>query len=313
MSFQLKPGQPVRRELKRMVRDQLQRAQGHLHDGAESHVHQARKCLKKARAVVELLKRADTSGAGKDRHRLQAAGRILSALRDADAVISTLDRVGREFPERLSEHTLARVRREFARARKRRIADARKHRCVAHVADTLRGVRRSTAKWAIPKVALLDLPQLVKASYRAARKAMRLARRTAHASDLHLWRTRVKTVWYQLRLLQASAAALRPLIGDLKKLETFLGEHHDLSVLRSGIAKEPSLRRAVGGELTQLTELSTTMQGRLSRQALDIGRRLLAAKPKEFSRAVRDALSASTPRAMAARSAPAPLAAGRRA
>jgi CHAD domain-containing protein len=298
MSFRLKPGKPIRRELKRIVRNQLQRSRMHVEEGVdiEPHVHEARKSVKKARAVVRLLRQAGTPGIRKAERRLRDAGRTLSDLRDAAAVVATLDRVRQSFPRRLSRHTHAIVHRDLARASARRVADVGRHGRVARAAEALHAIRQSAATWKIPSVDPLDLPDLLKTGYRAARKAMRRAEKSTCADDLHRWRKRVKTLWYQLRLLEGSMPALGDTIRDLDKLETILGEHHDLSVLEATIADDASLRRAVA-DRAKLTELSTAMQTTLRRKALRLGRRLLAPKPSVFSGAVLSALSVSRPNA----------------
>ena len=264
--------------------------------GTEAHVHEARKSVKKARAVVRLLRQAGTPGIRKDERRLRDAGRTLSDLRDAAAVVATLDRVRQAFPRRLSRHALAIVHRGLVRANARRIADASEHGRVARTAKALRAVRQSATTWKVPSVDPLDLPDLLKTGYRAARKAMCRAQKSTCADDLHRWRKRVKTLWYQLRLLEGSVPALGDTIRDLDKLETILGEHHDLSVLEATIADDASLRRAVA-DRARLTELSTAMQTTLRRKALRLGRRLLAPKPSVFADTVIGALSISRPNA----------------
>jgi CHAD domain-containing protein len=291
MSFSLKPGKPIRRELKRVVRHQLQRAQTHLEQSAGDDVHAARKGVKKARAVVQLLRQADTAGMRKDRLRLRDAGRTLSDLRDADALVATLDRIGQQRPNGVSEHSLATIRRELARAKARIVEDASSDGRVARAAHVLRAVRCSAADWKIPVLDARDLPDLVKTTYRASRKAMRRAEKRSRASDLHRWRKRVKALWYQLRLVEECAPGLRDTIQQLDQLETSLGEHHDLAMLQSVIANDESLRRGAADALSELSEVSTMLQNSLRRKAFDLGRRLLAAKPKMFAQTMRDALS----------------------
>jgi hypothetical protein len=141
----------------------------------------------------------------------------------------------------------------------------------------------------------LDLTDLLKTSYRASRKAMLKVGKTRRASDLHRWRKRVKTIWYQLRLLEGQAPVLRTMLQRLECLETLLGEHHDLAVLQSMMAGDKRLRRAQA--LRQLTAVTHQLQTTLRRQALSQGWRLLDDKPESFARALRRALSKSSRKA----------------
>src|SRR5450432_2747420 len=107
MAFAVDRNESIRRGLKRIVRKELRRARAHLRHRQETAVHEARKSVKKVRAVVELLQQIDTDALNKDARRLRSAGQKLSVLRDADAVIATFDHLRRRFPKRLSEHTYA--------------------------------------------------------------------------------------------------------------------------------------------------------------------------------------------------------------
>jgi CHAD domain-containing protein len=292
MSFRLNPDEAVRHGLKRIVRRQLRRAHRSLQENGEDRVHEARKSVKKVRAIVRLLREAEAAHIGKDERRLRAAGRVLSRLRDADAVLTTLDLVKRRFPKRLSEHTAALIRRELIRIKTQITKETRTARRVARAARELRTARRSVDGWAVPELTPLDVVDLVKIPYRASRKAMRKVRKTTRASDLHRWRKRVKMLWYQLRLLEGQAPALRTMIQRLDRLETVLGQHHDLFVLQSILAR----RRPAAGVTRQLTALSRQFQTALRRRALEQGRRLLDDKPKSFARAVRRSLSQSSRR-----------------
>ena len=307
MSYRLKPDETVRHGLKRIVRRQLERAGQSLHDAGKERIHEARKSVKKARAIVRLLRQADAVGIGKDMRRLRSAGRVLSRLRDADAVLATLDRVRRRFPKRLPEHTAAIIRRELIRTKSEMMKDARNIRRIAHAARALRCVRRSLPQWEVPKLGATDVADLLKTSYRDGRKAMLKVRKTTRASDVHRWRKRVKTVWYQLRLLEGHAPSIRTMLPRFERLQTLLGEHHDLAVLQA-IVRDHRRHRAPEA-FRQLSTLTHQLQTTLRRQALSQGKRLLDDKPKSFRRALRRALSGSSRKAGATVRVSAPAAA----
>jgi hypothetical protein len=112
MSFQLKRGKPVARELSRIVAKELETAIDQLGrrpsvDRAEA-VHEARKSVKKTRAVLRLLKQNLGDDYGVLGGRLRSMAHQLSSLRDVDA--------GPEMMNALRDHYPRIVTRSMSRA-----------------------------------------------------------------------------------------------------------------------------------------------------------------------------------------------------
>ena len=62
---------------------------------------------------------------------------------------------------------------------------------------------------------------------------MKRARVTGQSATLHRWRKELKTLRYQLRLARPLMTGIAPLVAYfLKRLETALGDDHNLVVLR---------------------------------------------------------------------------------
>lgn len=275
MAFALKPAGSIRRGLIRIVRRQLRRAETHVRGKHPSGVYEARKDVKKARAIVSLLREAEVPSLRKDVDRLREAGHVLGALRDADAMITTFDMLRSHFRRRLPEHTYAMLRRRLVTARARASQDARAGRTRSRVGRALRAVRANARDWRVPAIDGRDLAKLLKPGYRRSRKAMRRARGTMRPADLHRWRRRVKTLWYQLRLLEGRVPSLRRGIRDFKKLETWLGVDHNLTVLQLAIATDREIARRVPGAVGEIVAMCAVEQARLRKKAFAIGRRLL--------------------------------------
>jgi hypothetical protein len=297
MGFTLNPKHAIRRELKRVIRKALRHACEHLQHAHETGVHEARKSVKKVRAVVALLQHVDTDGLDKDARRLRAAGHTLSMLRDADAIVATFDTLRQRCPQRLPEHTYAIMRRQLVGAKTRLIRNAKADHSLALVVDTLRGVRRSVERWRVPAIAASEDPGLLMKGYRASRSAMRRARTRPSPSALHRWRRRVKTFWYQLRVAESLAPSLRVEIRRFKQLETWLGEHHDLFVLQMTMADDVGCQR-MPAQVRALAALSRTVQAGLQRKAFRLGQRLLVERPKKSARRQRRAFSLAEQRRM---------------
>src|SRR5262245_25448916 len=122
MSFQLRPDESVPHGLRRLARKQLETARGELGRTRPPHdepIHEARKCVKKVRAILQLID--DDTGSGgvhRSERRLRSINRTLSDLRDADVMMETLAGLQARHPHVLNEHAFVRARRRLS-ARKR--------------------------------------------------------------------------------------------------------------------------------------------------------------------------------------------------
>lgn len=273
MAFALEPTGSIRRRLVRLVRRQLRRAETHLRGKHPSGVFEARKNLKKARAVIALLDEADVPSIRKDNDRLRDVGHVLAVIRDADAVVATFDTLRSHFRKRLPEHTYAMLRRTLIQAKVRASRDMKSD--LTRAARTLRKVSAHAHQWRVPSIDARDLARLIKPGYRASRKAMRRAQDEMLPDDLHRWRRRLKTHWYQLRLLEGLQPSLHRRIRDFKRLETWLGEDHNLTLLQAAIAKDDSVARRVPGAVAEISAMCAAAQARLRKNAFALGRRLL--------------------------------------
>src|SRR5712664_3442368 len=137
MSFELQRRKHIDDELRKIARRELRRASDTLSrsdPGAfGTSVHEARKSVKKVGAVLEVIEWSGGSVPGRDRKRLERAGRELSALRDSAAIIDTFDRMRRRYPKRLPEHTYGILRRGLVEAREQRERRARHDRVASDV------------------------------------------------------------------------------------------------------------------------------------------------------------------------------------
>ena len=102
MAFQLKRGKRLARELSRVVTKEFETATDELGgrlgvDRAEA-VHEARKCVKKTRAVLHLLKRNLGQDYGVLDGRLRSIAHQLSTLRDVDASPEMMNALRDHYP-----------------------------------------------------------------------------------------------------------------------------------------------------------------------------------------------------------------------
>ena len=303
MSFELHHRKHIEDDLTKIVRQQLRNTADGLTktEGSQfrSAVHESRKSVKKVRAVAAFLTSAGAKPPRRDRKRLKSAARALSRVRDTTAIIETFDRVRRRYPKQLPEHTYGILRRGLVAARDRSEARAQRDGVVADGAERLEKTRKSARKWPSPSIKRSDMIAIVAASYGRSRYAMRRARATGQSATLHRWRKELKTLWYQLRLAKPLTTGVAPLIAELKRLETELGDDHNLVILAATLRGCRDLR-TMRADIRQIDRLATRMRQSLRRRAFALGRRLHGRKPEAFARWFRASLREARPQRTAA-------------
>jgi CHAD domain-containing protein len=290
MAFKLHQRKHIEQELTRIVRRELRRTARTLSASTgttfESAVFESRKRVKKVRAVAVFLEQAGAKLPRKDRKRLKSAARALSRLRDSAAIIDTFDRVRRRYPTQLSAHAYRILRRGLVGARNREQERAQRDGVVAEAVKRLATTRKSAKHWASPSIDVSGIGAVVAASYRRSRAEMKHARATRQSATLHRWRKEVKTLWYQLRLAKPLTSGIAPLVADLKRLETELGDDRNLVVLAATLRGCRDLR-PMRADIRQIDRLAARMRQPLRRRAFALGRRLYGRTPKEFARWIR--------------------------
>jgi len=122
--------------------------------------------------------------------------------------------------------------------------------------------------------------------YRRGQRALAATIDDPAPENFHVWRKRVKDVWYQLRILQPlNRVVLEEMAHDAEVLGELLGSEHDLDFLRTRLEKE-SGDEALADELLQLQKLITRRCKRLRRDALELGRRFYAEPSKAFAKRI---------------------------
>ncbi len=285
MAFRLRPGEPVARELSRVVAEEFAEAIEGLvrQEGADraEAVHGVRTCVKKTRAVLHLLEKNLGDDYGALDGRLRRIAHRLSPLRDLDAGAETVIALRDRYPGLVTGPVL-RAAQQGLRAGVRR-AEPRldPERLFGQLARALERSREPVRRGIRGAARSSAVRVGVARGYRRARHAM--ASVCAHPDDaqFHRWRRRVKDHWYRVRLIEGLADQMPRRIGRLKQLETCLGTDHDLVVLRETLVKssarfgDPRMTAVVLGCMA-------TYQTALRRHALKRGRRLFARTARDF-------------------------------
>lgn len=240
-------------------------------------VHEARKSIKRARAILKLLRpslTARTYALSKDE--LRDAGRALAAVRDARVIADRFDEVlQRTDLRRFSvSHLAARLHAEAALSRRARSGGA----LDPEVALTgLTAARKRLVRVSLPARNWAPLGTGFRSIYRSGRQAVPGRTQLESAEVMHEFRKQVKSYWHALEAF----APLRPTqigrtIRSAKRLADMLGEDHDLALLADRLRTLPVSPDEPVQTLLDAIELR---QRRLRRKALEIGAALYEKPP----------------------------------
>jgi CHAD domain-containing protein len=290
MAYSLKPNESVGRGLSRVAREQLEAAQDELkktNPPGDEAVHDARKRVKKVRAILAILDEDDGRGRKGCKKRLQKISRRLSSFRDADAMVEMLGKLKARVPRQLHEQTVRRVRRDLLSRKTALQQAATRHGVWTDLARDLAKVRRQAKRWRPAHRQFQGLAAGIRTAYREGRRAAACAKETETASDFHEWRKEMKKLWYELRLIQEGRPVLAKAVAALHRAESWLGDDHNIVVLCAQLSRNGSLDDAAG-----LREAARRYQRELRRQVLSSMQRFYARKPGDYIRHVERAWKA---------------------
>jgi CHAD domain-containing protein len=293
--YRFDPGEAVSSEIRRCAVAELDRAVTELTRGVdadpEKAVHAARKAVKKERSLLRLARGSIGDRPRRRENRaLRHAARTLSAARDAEAMLATIDDLSERYAGQLPAQTFDAIRTPLERRRDAQREQLDRSDLTVRAAAELAAVRARIEDWALTEDGWRALEDGLGRSYRDGRKAFHRARdhRSGAARSgvaWHEWRKRVKDLWYQQRLLSDVAGpACAGQAKDAHHLADLLGDDHDLVVLRDALTGEAS---HTATDLDAVLGLIGHRQEELRRQAILLGERVYAEKPKPFVRRMR--------------------------
>jgi CHAD domain-containing protein len=283
MGYRLEADESVPKELRRIVREEIESSGEYLAGkkagGPDEAIHEARKSLKKIRAVLRLVQPEIGAIYDKENTALGTIAADLSEIRDAAAILETFDTLpgAEEFGP---------VRHALVERKKRTDASKDRDAVIQEAVLALRKLEKRIKTWPLKTSGFAALAPGLELRYRRGRRAMKAAAAEQTPEYFHEWRKRVKDHWYHIRLLESLwTDEMQAREKSLKELETWLGDDHNLFVMRSLISGEP----ATFGEPAMLDALLDAIEKRqneLRSNSLSLGARLYDDKPKAFVRRI---------------------------
>jgi len=292
MAYRLKNGEGAPEGLRRIAREELASAAAGLRQASartrDDAIHDARKSIKKVRAILRLVRGELGRTYALENRRLRDVARGLSVYRDATVTIETIDhlrdRPGGNGAAGRFARSLAAMRRELVERRRNEQRAERMTAAMRRAADALAAAAARVSRWRLVMDGPMALLPGLERAYRRGRAAMADARRRANPEYCHEWRKRVKDHWYHLRLLEDRwDAVARAREESLKDLETWLGEHHNLEVLSARLAAA-AVNQRQPDEAEFCQGLIREMERELRHKALALGHELYRDPPELFRR-----------------------------
>ena len=244
LAYSFKPGEPIHADVKRIVSEELDSAIEHLEGRGEPDrdeaIHEARKNVKKVRGVLRLVRQELGMTYAVENQRLRGVGRSLSECRDAGAMLEIFEQLSkRQGGDWSARPGIALIRARLMEAKSgHAFADV-----LSAAGQELRAVRENVKDWPLHTGGFEAIAHGLERTYRNGRRAIRRALDEPSAENYHAWRKRVKDHWYHVRLIgRVCGDALSFYQQDLKDLETYLGDDHNLAVLRQRVAGENDLQ-----------------------------------------------------------------------
>jgi CHAD domain-containing protein len=245
-------------------------------------VHDARKRCKKIRALSRLVRPAIGDAYHRTNEAFRDAARELSAIRDAQVLVETLDNLVSSAPTVLAPVRVDAARSE-AVARREQAGDRalgvggpmERARALARLG------RQHVAAWQVEDDEAVF--EGLRKTYRRAVEARSRCTEEPTTGSFHEWRKRVKYHRHHLELLRDTEPALvEPWAGRLHDLSDALGDDHDLSELVGTVTDDPD---AFGGpeQVDAIEVLAAGRSSDLRSRALALGARLTAEEPSAVS------------------------------
>lgn len=287
MSYRLKPNESISTGIKRIATEQIEKAIKELAAtdelGVDEAVHQTRKRLKKTRAVVRLVRdRLGAESYKQENARFRDIARNLANLRDAKVQIETLDNLTDYFADTVAPETFIDTRRELRVDYRREYQRVLEENILTSVKNQLKDAREAIADWQIDSNDWSAMDRSLKRVYKRGYKGLHHAISQPTAENLHDWRKRVKYLRYQLRIIRPIwSEMIKEWLDQTHDLSDYLGEDHDLAVLKEFVSRQPE-RFDRDNTLETLTALCDRRREELQSAAILLGKRIYTEKPKAF-------------------------------
>jgi len=275
-SYRLKESEPLPAAIARAARGRIDHAIDELRGQTDSTpveaVHEARKDMKKLRALLRLA-RGELGGQvyARENACFRDAARELAGQRDSDVMLETLKGL-----TSLPAGEGWELRKRIQADRDRNGDGGDREAAARNALAILEEARGRVSGWPLERDSFGALAKGLEKTYRRGRDEFEAAREEPTAESLHEWRKRVKYLWYHHTLLRSLWPPLIEVAGDeAHALSDRLGDDHDLAMLAAWMEEH-------GGAGPDFFEAVDRRRSELQAGAFALGARVYAEKPRAF-------------------------------
>jgi CHAD domain-containing protein len=290
MTYRLEPLSSVDQSVRRIALSQIEDLLAEHGQGAASPVavHEARKALKRLRALLSLIRSAlDEKDLQREKQRLRSIAGTLAGARDAHVMIETAKALSKGDMLRSCEATAGALMTLLEEKRGEAERQFSGH-AVRLPVDQFQEARSALEALPLDDLGFEQVLDGFVATYRRGRKLFAAVfKADVEDERYHDLRKAVQQHWRHLQLLSnAWPKALRPQVALAHELAEALGRDHDLSVL-SAFVRDNAGRIGEDRDLETYLQLCATSQKDLREEASLLARRLYAEKPKAIRERMR--------------------------
>jgi CHAD domain-containing protein len=186
---------------------------------------------------------------------LRDVARLLSQARDADVLNQALHKLLRRAGGPPGGVDVKKVEKLLLRERSRAKQSVQMRGQLASLRDALSAIRKGAQRWNLKGQNSSVVFSATRRSYSRVRKTRRIASDHRSTNDLHEWRKQTKYLWHQIQVLEPLAPGELGSYADaLHRLADYLGDDHDLAVLRSTLFGSQALLADKCGVLEALID-----------------------------------------------------------
>jgi CHAD domain-containing protein len=293
VTFRITEGESIEEAVRRIACDQIDKAASELSDDdldLHETVHAFRKRCKKIRGLLRLV-RPGFEPYSEENSWFRDRARQVSDVRDATSMQECLDALIERYAGSHGERPFADVREWLEQRRQEVTANTNAEAQLQEIRVELSEARQRVSDWELSDTGIVAVRAGFEKTYRRARKGMHRAVEDPTTANFHEWRKRVKYFRYHTRLLSTAwPPVLRALNREAHRLSDWLGDDHDLAVLRAALVAADGIGPAVShSDLLALMDRRSTG---LRAWTLSLGRRLFQLPPKPEGKWVEEVLSA---------------------
>jgi hypothetical protein len=283
MPYRFTHGETFQDALIRIGIEQFDRARTTLkHDAADKAIHETRKCIKRLRALLRLVRSGiDDAAFEKENRRLRDISRSLSGARDRTVLLATITRLAAGHPE---VRQLQAALQAGVLAPSPEASPSTPHTSLDETIDELGEARLAWKTLTLEHDAYAPIGEGLAKGLRDLQEASAAAGDGNDDDAAHDWRKATQRHWRHMRLLEAGWPAyfqVRAL--EAKAVSDLLGNAQDLALLVRWIDKLPASHLSKA-KAHAVIKLAREEQASLRAEALLRTQRLAAERPQAHAR-----------------------------